>query len=381
MMRFQAAVLHQVGGVVAIEAVEAGPLQATDVLVRNAASGLCHTDLEVIQGAVRSPMPVVLGHEGAGVVEAVGSAVTQVRVGDHVICAHNTNCGRCFYCDNGYQLLCQNFGREAPRGFLMDGTARLRVDGQVLYHSAMASSHAEYSVVPESLAVPVAKEIPLDRACLIACGVMTGVGAVTRVARVRAGCSVLAVGCGAVGLNVLQAARWVGANPIIGVDVSDRKLRLAERFGATHVVNVGREDALDRVRALTGGRGADYVFEGAGTEAGMRLSVEAARPGADVVLLGKVDPDRLVSFRWGSLMGEKRIVRSSYGGARPREDFPWLARAYLDGRLMLDELINRRIALKEINESLTEMAQGDVETDRAELVRAVIVMGGSGNAK
>lgn len=378
MMRFQAAVLHRVGNSVAVQAVETGPLQPTDVLVRNVASGLCHTDLEILQGSVRTPLPVVLGHEGAGVVEAVGSAVTQVRVDDHVICAHNTNCGHCFFCDNGHQLLCQTFSREAPRGFLLDGTSRLRLDGQPLYHSTMASSHAEYSVVPESAAVPVSKEIPLDRACLIACGVMTGVGAVTRVARVRAGCSVLVVGCGAVGLNVLQAARWVGAHPIIGVDLSDRKLRLAQQFGATSLVNAGHEDALGRVRSLTKGRGADYVFEAAGTEDGMRLSLEAARPGADVVLLGKVDPDRTVSFRWGSLMGEKRIVRSSYGGARPREDFPWLAQCYLDGRLMLDELINRRIKLSDINDSITEMAKGDVETDRAELVRAVIVMDGSG---
>jgi S-(hydroxymethyl)glutathione dehydrogenase/alcohol dehydrogenase len=376
MMRFQAAVLHRVGSPVAVQAVETGPLQPTDVLVRNVASGLCHTDLEIMQGAVRTPLPVVLGHEGAGVVEAVGPAVTQVRVGDHVICAHNTNCGRCFFCDNGHQLLCQTFSREAPRGLLLDGTSRLRLDGQPLYHSTMASSHAEYSVVPESAAVPVSKKIPLDRACLIACGVMTGVGAVTRVGRVRAGCSVLVVGCGAVGLNVLQAARWVGAHPIIAVDLSDRKLRLAERFGATSVVNAGSEDALGRVRTLTQGRGADYVFEAAGREEGMRLSLEAARPGADVVLLGKVDPDRLVSFRWGSLMGEKRIVRSSYGGARPREDFPWLAQSYLDGRLMLDELINRRIKLSDINDSITEMAKGDVEADQAELVRAVIVMDG-----
>lgn len=376
-MRFQAAVLHQIGSPLVVEAVEAGPLGPTDVLVRNAASGLCHTDLEVMQGAQRYPLPILLGHEGAGVVEAVGPAVTQVRPGDHVICAHNTNCGHCFYCDNGHSLLCETFGRQAPRGFMLDGTSRLRVNGQVLYHFAMSSSHAEYSVVPESIAVPVSKEIPLDRACLIACGVMTGVGAVVRVARVRAGCSVLVVGCGAVGLNVLQAARWVTADPIIGVDLSDRKLELAQRFGATHVVHAGRDDALGRVRALTGGRGADYVFEAAGTEKGMQLSLEAARPGADVVLLGKVNPDLPVSFRWGSLMGEKRIVRSSYGGARPRQDFPWLAQAYLDGRLMLDELINRRIGLDAINDNFAEMAKGDVEVDRAELVRAVIVMNGA----
>jgi S-(hydroxymethyl)glutathione dehydrogenase / alcohol dehydrogenase len=376
-MRFQAAVLHKIGSPVVVETVEAGPLGPTDVLVRNAASGLCHTDLEVIQGAQRYPLPILLGHEGAGVVEAVGAAVTQVRVGDHVICAHNTNCGHCFYCDNGHLLLCETFGRQAPRGFLLDGASRLRVNGDVLYHFAMSSSHAEYSVVPESIAVGVSKDIPLDRACLIACGVMTGVGAVVRVARVRAGCSVLAVGCGAVGLNVLQAARWVAADPIIAVDLSDHKLDLARRFGATHVVNAGREDALARVRELTRGRGADYVFEAAGTEKGMQLSLEAARPGADVVLLGKVDPDHHVSFRWGSLMGEKRIVRSSYGGARPRQDFPWLAQAYLDGRLLLDELINRRIPLDGINESLAEMAKGDVDMERSQLVRAVLVMNGT----
>jgi S-(hydroxymethyl)glutathione dehydrogenase/alcohol dehydrogenase len=166
-MRFQAAVLHQIGSPVVIEAVEAGPLSPTDVLVRNAASGLCHTDLEVIQGAQRYPMPILLGHEGAGVVEAVGAAVSQVRVGDHVICAHNTNCGHCFYCDNGHLLLCETFGRHAPRGFMLDGASRLRVGGHVLYHFAMSSSHAEYSVVPESIAVPVSEDIPLDRACLI----------------------------------------------------------------------------------------------------------------------------------------------------------------------------------------------------------------------
>jgi S-(hydroxymethyl)glutathione dehydrogenase/alcohol dehydrogenase len=380
-MRFKAAVLHKVGSPVAVETVEAGPLAPTDVLVRNVASGLCHTDLEVMQGAQRYPLPIVLGHEGAGVVEAVGSAVTQAKVGDHVICAHNTNCGHCFYCDNGHLLLCERFAAQAPRGVLLDGASRLRLGGGPVYHFAMASSHAEYSVVPESVAVPIAREVPLDRACLIACGVMTGVGAVVRVARVRAGASVAVIGCGAVGLNVLQAARWVAAGPIVAVDLSGPKLGLAPRFGATHVVHAGREDALGRIRALTGGRGADYVFEAAGTEAGMQLALEAARPGADVVLLGKVDPERAVAFRWGSLMGEKRIVRSSYGGARPRQDFPWLAQAYLEGRLLLDELINRRIGLEECNESFTEMARGDVDTDRAELVRAVVVLDGPGKGR
>jgi S-(hydroxymethyl)glutathione dehydrogenase/alcohol dehydrogenase len=303
-------------------------------------------------------MPIVLGHEGAGVVEAVGSAVTRVKKGDHVICSWNPHCGHCFYCERGVPILCEPYKRNEPRGRLLDGSSRLSRDGAPVNHFFTTSTHAELTVVPESGAIAVSKEIPFDRACIIGCGVMTGVGAVVRKARVEPGASVVVIGCGAVGLNVLQGARLAGAATIIAVDIGAARLARARQFGAIHAIDATGDGVLDQIRALTGGRGADHVFEAAGHEAAFRLSVEAVRPAGQVVWLGKIKVDAEVAFRWGSLMGEKRIVRSSYGDAMPQRDFPWLVEQYLEGRLMLDELITRRIALDEINEGFADLAQG-----------------------
>ena len=179
-MRFRAAVLNKVGTPLAIDGLEMLPLQPTDVLVKIKASGLCHTDLEVIQGSLAYPLPIVLGHEGAGVVEAVGGAVMQVSPGDHVILSWNPHCGHCFYCERDLPILCEPFARHQPQGHLLDGTSRLRRDGIEVHHYSVTSTHAEYTIVPESGAIPVGKEIPFDRACIIGCGVMTGVGAVVR---------------------------------------------------------------------------------------------------------------------------------------------------------------------------------------------------------
>lgn len=358
-MRFQAAVLREVDAPLTIETLDMAPLAPTDVLVRVRASGLCHTDLEVIQGSLAYPLPIVLGHEGAGVVEAVGAAVTTVVPGDHVILSWNPNCGHCFYCVRDQPILCEPFTRHQPRGFLLDGRSRLSREGAVVHHYSVTSTHAEFTVVPESGAIPVPKGIPFDRACIIGCGVMTGVGAVVRKARVPAGANVAVIGCGAVGLNAVQGARMVGAGRIIAVDRDPGRLRRAEQFGATHTVDALAEEPVGAIRALTGGRGADFVFEAAGQADVFRLAVEAVRPGGEVVWLGKVGADREVSFRWGSLMGERRIVRSSYGDARPARDFPWLAEEYLAGRLMLDELITRRIRLDEINDGFAALARGE----------------------
>jgi S-(hydroxymethyl)glutathione dehydrogenase/alcohol dehydrogenase len=362
---FRAAVLHEVGRPLTLERVTLGSLGPRDVLVRQRASGLCHTDLEVIEGSLAYPLPIILGHEGAGVVEAVGAQVTLARPGDHVICSWNPHCGHCFYCDRGQPILCEVFTRTQPQGYLLDGGSRLSLEGRVVRHFSAVSSHAECSVVHESSAIVVPREIPFDRACLIGCGVMTGVGAATRVAAVAPGSAVLVIGAGAVGLNAVQGARLAGAEAIMAADVDDRKLELARTFGATHAINVAKDDGVAAVRGLTSGRGADYVLEAGGREATFRLAVEAARPGGTVVFLGKVNVDQPVAFRWGSLMGEKRIVRSSYGGARPRRDFPWLARLYLEGRLKLDELITQRLPLAQINDGFAEMAKGNV-------VRAVL---------
>ena len=365
-MRFRAAVLHQVDAPLRVQEVEIAALRPGDVLVRVRASGLCHTDLEVMQGALAYPLPIVLGHEGAGVVEAVGSDVLSVKPGDHVICSWNPSCGRCFYCDRDQPILCESFTRHQPQGHLLDGTSRLSIDGRKLHHFSVVSSHAEYCVVPEAGAVVVPKEIPFDRACLIGCGVMTGVGGAARVARIDGGSSVAVIGCGAVGLNAVQGSMLQRANTVIALDRDPARLAMARVFGATHTVDAGSNDCVGQIKALTGGRGADYVIECAGHEQAFRLSPEILRPGGQLIWLGKINVDRDVAFRWGALMGEKRIVRSSYGGARPRRDFPWLSRLYLAGALKLDELITRRLRLEEINEGFAAMTRG-------EIVRAVIV--------
>jgi len=357
-MEFQAAVLGAIGTPLTIERVQLGPLAPTDVLIRNRASGLCHTDLEVIDGSLPYPLPIVLGHEGAGVVEAVGAAVTQVRPGDHVIASWNPHCGHCFYCQRDLPILCEPFTRHQPAGHLLDGGSRLSWRGEALHHFSVVSSHAEYSVVPESGAIRVPDEIPFDRACLIGCGVMTGVGAVCRLARVAPGSHVVVIGCGAVGLNAIQGAVLMQAATVIAIDRDPVRRALAERFGATHSL-ASDEGTIAAVKVLTQGRGADHVFEAAGAEATLQLGLEVTRPGGDLVILGKTDVQRKVSLRFGSLMGEKRIVRSSYGGARPRRDFPWLARLYLDGKLELDALITERLPLARINDGFDAMRRGE----------------------
>jgi S-(hydroxymethyl)glutathione dehydrogenase/alcohol dehydrogenase len=357
-LRFAAAVLERVGAPLTIETLDMAPLQPGDVMVRIRASGLCHTDLEVIQGSLAYPLPIVLGHEGAGVVEAVGTDVTTVKPGDAVVLSWNPHCGHCFYCDRDAPILCEPFRRNQPRGLLLDGSTRMTRDGETVHHYSTTSTHAEYTVVPESGAIPMPPEIPFDRACLIGCGVMTGIGAVVRKAKAVPGSTIVVIGCGAVGLNAVQGARLVGAERIIAVDLVRERLDRAVEFGATDTLEASG-DTAEAIRALTAGRGADYVFEAAGGKSAFRLSIEAVRPGGEVVWLGKIHVDEEVSFRWGSLMGEKRIVRSSYGDARPRRDFPWIAREYLDGRVKLDELITRRIRLGEINEGFAALARGE----------------------
>jgi S-(hydroxymethyl)glutathione dehydrogenase/alcohol dehydrogenase len=224
----------------------------------------------------------------------------------------------------------------------------------------MVSSHAEYCVLPEAGAVKVPKEIPFDRACLIGCAVMTGFGAATNIAPVTQGSTAVVIGCGGVGLSAMQGAASRGAAQVIAIDLDDRKLGAARVFGANMTLNPGRDDAIAMVRAVTKGRGADFCFEAAGNEKAMRLAMEVTRPGGDVVLLGKVPVNDDVKFRWGSLMGEKRITRSSYGGARPHRDFPALAQAYLDGKLKLDELITQRIPLDRINDGYGALERGEV---------------------
>jgi S-(hydroxymethyl)glutathione dehydrogenase / alcohol dehydrogenase len=364
-MKFRAAVLHRPGQPLRIETVDFDALRPGEALVRIRAASLCHTDLEVIEGQLAYPMPIVLGHEASGTVEAVGAEVAGLAPGDPVVLSWNPHCGHCFYCERDEPILCETYLRLGPQALQFDGTSRLSLGGAKLHHLMFLGSFAEYCVVPAQSAVRVPAELPFDRACLIGCGVMTGVGAAIRVARVAYGATVLVIGCGAVGLSAVQGARLAGAGRIIALDLDRRKLDLAARLGATDVIEAASGDPLAAIRDLTGGRGADYVFEAAGNPRAFRLSAEAARPGGEIVWLGKVNVADDVAFRWGSLMGEKRIRRSSYGGARPQRDFPLLARAYLQGTLKLDELVSRRIALAEINDGFAALKCGEV-------VRAVV---------
>jgi S-(hydroxymethyl)glutathione dehydrogenase / alcohol dehydrogenase len=359
-IEYRAAVLHTAQTPLVVETVVAAGLRRNDVLVRLGAAGLCHTDLEVITGSLRYPMPIVLGHEAAGIVEEVGPEAHGVQLGDHVVLSWNPYCGHCFYCDRDLPILCESYLTHGPKAVAFDGESRARLkDGCELKQLMFIGAFGEYAVVADHQAIPMPKELPFDRACLIGCGVMTGVGAALNVARIGYGDTVMVIGCGAVGLSAVQGARLAGAGEIIAVDLDGDKLALAERVGATLSVNARRENPVAIAKAKTGGRGVDVVLEAAGGTASFRNAVEAVRPGGEVIWLGKVDVENEVAFRWGSLMGEKRIRRSSYGGARPARDFPLLARAYLDGRLYLDELITRHIALDEINDGFTALKAGE----------------------
>ena len=359
-LQYRAAVLHAAQTPLSIEKVSAAALQPTDVQVRIRAAGLCHTDLEVIDGSLRYPMPIVLGHEAAGVVEQTGSAARGVKVGDHVVLSWNPHCGHCFYCDRDAPILCEQYLGEGPKARAFDGGIRASLaDGRDVQQLMFLGSFGEYCIVGDQQAIAVPKEIPFDRACLIGCGVMTGAGAALNLGAIAHGDTVMVIGCGAVGLAAVQGARLAGAGAIIAVDLDPAKLALAAKMGATEGVNASKEDVAAFGKRLTGGRGVDVVIEAAGSAAAFRSTTEAVRPGGHVIWLGKVDVERDVSFRWGSLMQEKRIRRSSYGNARPRRDFPLLARAYLDGDLMLDELISRRISLEEINEGFAALRRGE----------------------
>ncbi len=356
-MEIRAAVLASTGTPLTVERLTLANLAEDDVLVRIKATSLCHTDLEAVEGQLGSPLPLVPGHEAAGVVEWVGRSVRRVLVGDHVILSWNPSCGKCFYCARQQPILCQQYRDRAASSVHFDGKPRFFLGEQAVHQLMYAGTFAELAVVTESCAIKIRDDMPLDRACLIGCGVMTGVGSALNVARVQAGSSASVIGCGAVGLSAIQGARLCGAATIVAIDRDRKRLELARRLGATHAL-IADDSLIEEHTALTSGRGADYVFEAAGNEAAFRASVEIVRPGGQVIWLGKVPVDQQVAFRWGALMGEKKIVRSSYGGATPARDFPLLVDAYLDGRLHLDEYLTGSTTLDDINLGLARLKEG-----------------------
>jgi NDMA-dependent alcohol dehydrogenase len=329
-----------------------------EVLVRLAASGVCHSDYHLISGTTKHPMPAVLGHEGAGVVETVGAGVTHLRVGDHVVLNWAPACGNCFYCQRDKPNLCETFTGPIWAGVMLNGTPRLHRNGQPVYHYCGLATFAEFAVVPQESCIPIRRDVPLKVAALVGCAVATGVGATLYTSAVRPGDSVVVVGCGGVGLNVLQGAALCGAQTIIAVDNSPAKMELARKFGATHTFMAG-DQTLSAIRDLTGGRGADHVFEAIGLPAVQEASLDFVRPGGTLVLVGLAPMGSATNFPSAIITRQEKVVKGSYYGTvnSPR-DFPMLLDLYMAGKLKLDELITKEYALEQVNEAFAAMLTG-----------------------
>jgi S-(hydroxymethyl)glutathione dehydrogenase/alcohol dehydrogenase len=358
-MKTTAAVLYEVRKPVVVEDVELLEPGPHEVQVRWAANGVCHSDFHIVSGDVPHPLPVVLGHEAAGVVERVGPGVETVKPGDHVCSSYIPSCGRCAYCIGGQPTMCAL--RDRPRWFMLDGTARLRKGATSLHHYLQVAGYATHAVLPEPSVIPIRKDVPLDVACLVSCGVLAGAGPVFNRARVPPGASVAVWGCGGVGLNTIQAARLVGAGKIFAVDVVPQKLVWAEEFGATHLVNAATEDPVARVQALSGTGGVDYAFELVGTQATMEQALLATHRGGTCVVVGVSPAGTRLSLDPALFLQQRVLTGSSFGGGHQRTDVPMLLDLYMAGRYKLDELISRRIPLTDLNHAFDLMLKGEVK--------------------
>lgn len=353
----KAAVLYEPNTPLVIEDLDLMPPRAQEVLVRITSAGVCRSDYHIMKGEGAFPMPVVLGHEGAGVVEEVGDGVTSVRPGDAIALSFVPDCGVCYYCTTGRPNLC-DLGFSARWG-LMDGTSRLRKGDQEVYVFGKVGCFAEYAVIPESGCIPLPKGFPLDNASLIGCCIPTGVGAVLHTGQVEPGSTVAVVGCGGVGLNCVQGARLVNAERIVAVDIRDTALDIARRLGATHTVNARQEDPVARIKELTGGLGADYTFEAYGGTETSLVAYQAARKGGTVVIVGLAPQGDTAPVDLVELTRMEKVVKGSYyGSSRPRVDFPRLAQMVLDGRLELDGLVQRTYRLSELNDAYGDLEEG-----------------------
>ncbi len=364
----RAAVLYAYGAPLEVQEIELDPPKAGELVIRMAASGVCRSDWHEVRGIHPFDLPVVLGHEGSAIVEEVGEGVEGLAPGDHVVCSWLPNCGECRRCEAGRPVLCERLG-PFDAGFLGDGTTRFH-RGETRIHHNVPSSFAERSVIPANTAIRVDPALPLEQVALLGCAVMTGIGAVRNTARVEPGRSVVVIGCGAVGLSVIQGARIAGAAPIVAVDVVPAKLDLAKTLGATDLVLSG-QDVEDRVREATGG-GADYAFECLGRPQTIELAAHIVAPGGTAVLIGMAAPDADVHLRALEVTTQEKTVTGSwYGSVVPWRDFPLLADLLGRGELDLTPMIARTIALDQINEALARFETG-------EEARSVIVYPGAG---
>ena len=329
--------------------------RAGEVLVKMAATGVCHSDLSVLHGAVPMPLPMVLGHEGAGVVQAVGPGVPGIQPGDHVVLSFIPTCGHCYFCDRHEPHLCV---AGSPDGSMPDGTNRLRLGGQDVRAMAMLGCMAEYAVVPAMSLLRIDRSIALDRAALVGCGVMTGVGAVLHTAKVRPGGTVAVFGCGGVGLSAIQGARLVGAKRIIAVDMLEAKLEYARHFGATHTVNAA-DNPVEAIKELTGGWGVDYSFEVTGKTSVMTQAYDATRRGGTVCVIGIGHYTESFPLNACGFAPEgKTVVGCMYGNGNFKVDMADLLELYLAKRLDLDAMITRTYSIDQAPQAFDDLQAG-----------------------
>ena len=351
----KAAICYEFGQPLVVEEIEIDPPKAGEVKVRMAATAICHSDIHLIRGEWGGAVPVIAGHEGAGVVVQVGPGVSLVHEGDHVVISLLRACGRCRFCTTGASHLCEGT-------FVLSSESRLRNQhGQAIQHGMRTAAFAEYVIVDQSQLVPVPNAMRLESAALLACGVITGIGAVVNRAQVAPGSSVAVLGVGGVGLNAIQGARLVGAHPIVAIDLVDIKLEMSSAFGATHTVNAARDDVQAAVSEITGGRLADYVFVTVGSVAAAERAYSLAGRRGTVVFVGIPDWVSKVPIPIGpTISTEKTITGSLMGSTRLSVDVPWLVALYEAHRLKLDELITARYPLSQINDAITSTASGSV---------------------
>lgn len=351
----KAAVLREVGVPMEIEEVSISKPGPREVLIRTSATGVCHTDLHFYEGLYPTPLPVILGHESAGVVEQVGSDVTYVKPGDHVITCLSVFCGHCEECLTGHLSLCQS--SEMKR--TAEDEPRLSQDGSLVEQFSSLSSYAEQLLVHEHAIVKIREDMPLDRAALIGCAVTTGVGAVFHTAKVEPGSTVAVIGCGGVGLSAINGAALAGAGRIIAIDTLDAKLETAKTFGATDVVNGSAGDAVGQVKELTGG-GVHYSFEAIGLKATAEQAFSMLRQGGTATIIGMIPVGVKIELSGSSFLQEKKIQGSMLGSNRFRVDMPRFVDFYLKGQLHLDEMVSKRIALNDVNQAFADMKSGSV---------------------
>ncbi len=332
---------------------------AGEVRVKVMATGVCMSDWHVMNGDWPTKLPIVPGHEAAGIIEGVGAGVTKVRAGDHVIFSFRPHCGQCSYCARGRSVLCTGHN-DSPPYAMYDGTTRLKINGEAVNQMARIGTFSEYVVCPDENVVVIRKDMPWAQAALVGCSVATGFGAVARHAKVPAGASVVVIGCGGVGLNIVQTARLVGARQIIAVDLLESKLAFARSFGATATIDAKTEPVVKRIRALTGG-GADFAFDAIGSEVTATQIVDAVAAGGHAVMVGipaatvkaPISPFQMV-------FQEKTLTGSFYGSVEPSTDFPMLCDLYMEKKLNLDALISRTYRLDDINDGFAQLRAGSV---------------------